>query len=89
MGNYILDLYCPQLKLCIEIDGSTFHDPAVDIDRARWLAEKGISVSRIQADKPLSVEQIENLIKIAIAEREEHERLYARAYGKPEPGPIK
>jgi very-short-patch-repair endonuclease len=52
VGPYILDFYCPEAKLVIEIDG-TSHDmggrPQRDDARDRWLAEQGLRVQRIAA----------------------------------------
>ncbi len=52
IGPYILDFYCPQAKLCIEVDG-TFHSRderiAKDAIRDAYLAEIGIRTYRIFA----------------------------------------
>ncbi len=47
IGPYILDFYCPQLRLCIELDGSA-HDYSYEYDEQRtaYLAEQGIRVVR-------------------------------------------
>ena len=40
VGPYILDFYCPQLRLCIELDGAphdTFHGSQYDCRREEWL----------------------------------------------------
>jgi very-short-patch-repair endonuclease len=51
-GPYILDFYCPQAKLAIEIDGIA-HDmgdnPARDMRRDAHLKESGIDTVRILA----------------------------------------
>jgi lipoate-protein ligase B/very-short-patch-repair endonuclease len=48
IGRFILDFYCDELKLAIELDGGQ-HADAVEHDeaRTRWLNEHGISVLRI------------------------------------------
>jgi very-short-patch-repair endonuclease len=48
IGNYILDFYCKQLKLNIELDGKT-HDATFDKDiiRDKYLTNLGIKVLRI------------------------------------------
>ena len=49
MGNYILDFYCADKKLAIEIDGSQHYDEQgrlSDIDRTKSINEHGISVLR-------------------------------------------
>lgn len=54
IGNYIVDLYAPQLKLVIEIDGS-IHEMANakvnDDDRQRNLAALGLTVLRFTNDE--------------------------------------
>ncbi|MCF7905808.1 DUF559 domain-containing protein [Candidatus Gracilibacteria bacterium] len=49
VGKYILDFYCPQKKLGIEIDGSQHAKPKVekyDKKRTFFLKEHGITVLR-------------------------------------------
>lgn len=47
VGRYILDFYCGEKKLGIELDSGQ-HDEAVEYDRQRddWLGEQGIQVLR-------------------------------------------
>lgn len=48
-GNYVLDFYCHQIKLCIEADGGIHKEKDVkqyDIKRTRILNENGITVLR-------------------------------------------
>ena len=52
IGPYVLDLYCPAARLCVEIDGhahDTGNRPERDDHRDRWLARQGIKVLRIPA----------------------------------------
>lgn len=46
VGPYILDFYCPEAKLCVEMD-SDLHDPEKDAKRDVYLTEKGILTIRI------------------------------------------
>jgi lipoate-protein ligase B/very-short-patch-repair endonuclease len=48
IGRYILDFYCDELKLAIELDGGQ-HADAVEYDeaRTRWLNERGTDVLRV------------------------------------------
>ncbi len=49
VGNYILDFYCPEKKLAIELDGGQHADELhkkLDLDRTRYLNEQGIKVIR-------------------------------------------
>ncbi len=49
IGRYILDFYCPQLKLAIELDGQQHSQPS-EYESIRWLALRklGIEVVRIE-----------------------------------------
>ena len=64
IGRFILDFYCPALKLAIEIDGTQHDDPrvaAVDDARGAVLRGFGIEVVRISnrdlACDPVTVAQ--------------------------------
>jgi very-short-patch-repair endonuclease len=49
VGNYILDFYCPEKKLAIELDGGQHADEQnklSDVDRTTYLNEQGIKVIR-------------------------------------------
>jgi uroporphyrinogen-III synthase len=51
IGRYILDFYCPELKLCVELDGGVHNELVVamhDAQRDADLAKLGITVVRIQ-----------------------------------------
>jgi very-short-patch-repair endonuclease len=51
MAGYVLDFYCPALKLCIEIDGASHDSDAsvtYDADRSHALAAHGITVVRLR-----------------------------------------
>ena len=48
-GNYVLDFYCHEIKLCIEADGSIHNEKDIkeyDIERTKVLNENGITVLR-------------------------------------------
>ena len=51
VGPYVLDFYCDERKLAVEIDGAghNFGDPERDGRRDAWLAERGIRTLRIPA----------------------------------------
>jgi len=45
--NFIVDFFCPELKLIIEIDGNShFHKPEYDAYRERQLKELGFEIIR-------------------------------------------
>ncbi len=47
MGPYVLDFYCPQKKLAIEIDGSQhLENKEYDTERTEYLSILGIKVLR-------------------------------------------
>jgi len=49
VAPYILDFYCVELKLCIELDGDQHAEPvqeAYDARRTQYLEERGIRVMR-------------------------------------------
>ena len=52
IGPYILDFYCHELKLAVEVDGQVHEHPdrlAHDRRRTDWLNQQGIRVIRIAA----------------------------------------
>jgi very-short-patch-repair endonuclease len=48
LGPYILDLYCPQCALVVEIDGMTHADTKRDVRRDDWLGAQGLRVLRVR-----------------------------------------
>ena len=53
-GPYVLDFYCPVLKLCIEVDGEIHQRTDVfekDIERTSFLESNGIKVIRFTNDE--------------------------------------
>lgn len=47
MGMYIVDFYCPAVKLIVEIDGGSHADREImDQDRTNWLNSQGYRVIR-------------------------------------------
>ena len=48
IGNYIVDFYCSELKLVIEIDGDTHTEDTFEKDmiRQKWLESMGLTVLR-------------------------------------------
>ena len=52
IGPYILDFYCDELRLAVEIDGQSHDHPdriAHDQRRTDWLHRQGIQVVRLAA----------------------------------------
>jgi adenine-specific DNA-methyltransferase len=54
IGNFILDFYCPEKKLCVELDGGQ-HVEAMNYDKQcdAWLNARGIRVLRFWNDQVL------------------------------------
>ena len=51
IGPYILDFYCPSLKMAIELDGAVHYTDSGyhhDFVRDRYLSEKGIEILRFE-----------------------------------------
>ncbi|MBK9154196.1 MAG: endonuclease domain-containing protein [Chloracidobacterium sp.] len=65
IGNYVLDFYCPEEKLCIELDG---HDHmllpggAHDSERTRYLRHFGIRTIRFEND--IVFNDLERMVEI-------------------------
>jgi very-short-patch-repair endonuclease len=69
IGPYILDFYCDDARLALEIDGDGHEHPdqaAHDLRRTAWLEARGITVYRIAARNVLS--NLEGVLQ-SIAER--------------------
>ena len=52
IGPYILDFYCAEAKLAVEVDGAVHDQPervAHDLRRTAWLGERGVKVVRVRA----------------------------------------
>jgi very-short-patch-repair endonuclease len=65
IGNYIVDFYCPERKLVIEIDGSQhFTDPGKAKDKMRdnHLADLGLKVLRFSAREVM--ENLEGVLEV-------------------------
>ncbi|AGI23647.1 DNA methylase [Pseudomonas sp. ATCC 13867] len=45
-GMYVLDFYCHELKLAVELDGGQHLESAYDAERDAWLVRQGIRVLR-------------------------------------------
>ena len=71
VDNYIIDFYCPKLKIAIEIDGDVHQQvkqKIYDIQRQEYIERLGIKFLRIKNDELFdnpnkAFERIENIIK--------------------------
>ncbi len=69
VGPYILDFYCAEIRLAVEVDGIS-HQDRTDHDARRdaWLAKEGIRVLRIPATDVLKRENLDDVLaSIALA----------------------
>ncbi len=46
MGPYVVDFFCPDAKLVVEVDGGQHAESASDVVRTRWLEAQGYRVIR-------------------------------------------
>ncbi len=62
LGKFVLDYYCEQQKLCLELDGDSHRDRArYDFDRQAWIEAQGIRVLRFGNDDVL--ENLERVLE--------------------------
>ena len=72
IGEYIVDFYCPQLKLVIEIDGYShnFRTPS-DEEKEKFLAKLGVKLLRfLEKDVRYNTESVISVIKSWIEKNE-------------------
>ena len=75
--GFILDFYCPRLRLCIELDGEPHFDESgrrYDALRTRRLADIGILVLRIEnrdiiANPEITSQEIEKALEMRASAR--------------------
>jgi very-short-patch-repair endonuclease len=68
IGNYIVDFYCHQFRLVIEIDGDSHGQPLTqtrDIERTDFLNSKGLTILRF------TNAEVENNIEAVMMKTEE------------------
>ena len=72
VGHYILDFYCPSLKLGVEVDGESHHTEegqAHDQRRQSFLDKLGIAIIRVQnQDVYDNLEGVWELLRIKVRE---------------------
>jgi very-short-patch-repair endonuclease len=56
VGPFIIDFYCPPLRLAVEVDGGQHAEQTKEADdrRTQWLAERGVTVVRYWNNDVLS-----------------------------------
>ncbi len=71
IGPYVLDFYCAQLRLCVEVDGGSHSlgdRAARDMVRDGWLADRGIRTLRISAS--LVLEDVDAAVRTILTDAE-------------------
>ncbi len=75
IGPYVLDFYCPELRLCVELDGAS-HDYKYEYDEQRtaYLRRQGIRVVRFENEQVWkSVDRIvEEIVRIGEEMKGQH-----------------
>lgn len=70
-GRFVLDFYCAEIRLAVEVDGGIHDLPAnraKDIERDAWLAERHVRVLRIPSGLPVhDPNHVKSLILAAAA----------------------
>ncbi len=70
IGHFILDFYCPELRLCVELDGSS-HDYKYDYDQLRssFLTQQGIITIRFSNEEVFANLEgvVDEIIRVANA----------------------
>ena len=73
-GPYVLDFYCPTIRLCIEVDGEVHDSPEAkkhDSERTEFLEQEGITVIRFRNEEiENNVESVVEKIKAFINSRD-------------------
>ena len=86
-GRYVLDFFCAELRLAIEVDGEAHgrgDRPVRDALRDQWLGSQGVNVCRISAADVLA--DVESVVRhIVCAARGEYP---STACGGPPPPPV-
>lgn len=69
-GRYILDFYCAEIKLAVELDGGQHSEAVVyDSNRENWLSAQGIRVLRFWNNQMLTeTEAVMEVIYQAVVE---------------------
>jgi len=67
IGPYVVDFYCHEARLCVEVDGASHgfgNRPQLDMRRDAWLAEKGIRTLRISAS--LVLDEVDDAVRMIV-----------------------
>ncbi|MEP9316625.1 endonuclease domain-containing protein [Pseudomonas sp. LABIM340] len=66
-GRYVLDFYCHELRLAVELDGGQHLESDHDAERDAWLVGQGIRVARFwNHDVLLRTEVVLEALRLAV-----------------------
>lgn len=80
IGPYVLDFFCAEARLAVEVDGAVHDVPEQAMfnrRRDQWLIEKGITVVRIEAADILRDRNLEDVLRTIAAARRDVEISHA------------
>ena len=64
IGRYVLDFYCPQLKLAIEVDGDSHYQPGVaDYDHSRQRHIEALGIRFLRFTNTEVYKQIDEVVE--------------------------
>lgn len=64
MGNYIVDFYCKDLKLALEVDGITHSDERIAVkDKTRQSELEVLGVSFLRFDALVVINKVESVVR--------------------------
>ena len=90
IGRYVLDFYCAEVKLAVEVDGRGHEHPdqgRIDQVRTAWLATQGVRVVRLAAeDVRVDLEGVMGYLRQVVDERRV-DRRPSTASRSPSPSP--
>ena len=70
LGNYIVDFYCPEARVIVEVDGGQHNESGKDKKRDTWLANQGFKVIRFWDNEVLkNIEGVIQKLREEIQER--------------------
>ncbi len=92
IGNFIVDFYCPKLKLAIEVDGAT-HSTKIEIKndlvRKKYITRFGIKVIRYtNVEIFYNIDEVVGSIYELSIKRESELKRLVRDTTKPHPNPL-
>ena len=77
LGPYVLDFYCDEARLCIEVDGQAHgvaSHPDRDARRDAWLADRGVYTLRLRA--ALVLDDMDTALRMIVTAA--HDRILKR-----------